>query len=237
MPGRDREDVGVEDDVLGVEAGALGQQVVGALADRDLARDRVGLALLVERHHDHRGAVAADLARLLEERLLALLEADRVDDRLALHALEPGLDHAPLATSRSSPARARCRARTAISRRNVVIACSPSSRPSSMLTSMIWAPASICSRATSSARVVVAGQRSSRLKRAEPADVGALADVDERCDAHGRRAAQRRRTARARRGAASGVISGTARGGDARAPRRRSRGCAPASCRSSRRRC
>ena len=61
--GRDREDVRVEDDVLGVEAGALGEQVVGALADRDLALDRLRLALLVERHHDHGGAVAADLAR------------------------------------------------------------------------------------------------------------------------------------------------------------------------------
>ena len=62
-PGGDREDVRVEDDVLGVEAGALREQVVGALADRDLALDRVGLALLVEGHHDHGGAVAADLAR------------------------------------------------------------------------------------------------------------------------------------------------------------------------------
>jgi hypothetical protein len=50
----------------------LRQQLVRALADRDLALDRVGLALLVERHHDHGRAVAADLARLLEERLLAL---------------------------------------------------------------------------------------------------------------------------------------------------------------------
>ena len=39
----------------------------------------------------------------------------------------------------------------AIRRRNVVIACSPSSMPSSMLTSMIWAPPAICWRATSSA--------------------------------------------------------------------------------------
>ena len=68
-PGRDGEDVRVEDDVLGREAGLLGQQLVGALADRDLALDRVGLALLVEGHHDDAGAVAADRARaLLEER-------------------------------------------------------------------------------------------------------------------------------------------------------------------------
>ena len=54
---------GIEDDVGRVEAGALGQQPVGALADRDLALDRVGLPLFVERHHDDAGAVAPDDAR------------------------------------------------------------------------------------------------------------------------------------------------------------------------------
>ena len=87
-PGGDREDVRVEDDVGRIEAGLLGQQPVGALADRDLALDRVGLALLVEGHHDHAGAVAADGPRLVQEVGFAFLQADRVDDRLALHALQ-----------------------------------------------------------------------------------------------------------------------------------------------------
>ena len=72
------------------------QQLVGPAADRHLALDGVGLALLVERHHHHRGAVAQDLARVCEERRLSLLHRDRVDDRLALHALEASLDHVPL---------------------------------------------------------------------------------------------------------------------------------------------
>ena len=91
-PGGDGEHVRVEDDVLGRPAVA-GEQVVGAAADLDLALDRVGLPELVEGHHDDAGAVAADRARLLEELLLALLEADRVDDPLALDALQPGLEH------------------------------------------------------------------------------------------------------------------------------------------------
>ena len=91
-PGRDGEHVRIEDDVLRRPAVA-GEQVVGAAADLDLALDRVGLPDLVEGHHDDAGAVAADRARLLEELLLALLEADRVDDPLALDALEPGLEH------------------------------------------------------------------------------------------------------------------------------------------------
>ena len=66
---------------------------VGALADLDLALDRVGLSLLVEGHHDHGGAELVHAPGLREERLLALLERDRVGDALALHALEAGLEH------------------------------------------------------------------------------------------------------------------------------------------------
>ena len=55
--GRHGEDVGVEDDVLGREAGLLGQELVGAGADLDLARRGVGLALLVEGHDDDGRAV------------------------------------------------------------------------------------------------------------------------------------------------------------------------------------
>lgn len=42
-----------------VEAGPTHEQPVGTLADLDLPRGRVGLAALVERHHDHGGAVRA----------------------------------------------------------------------------------------------------------------------------------------------------------------------------------
>ena len=89
------EHVGVEHDVLGGEPGLLGEQVVGAAADGHLALGGVRLALLVERHHHHAGAVLPDVPGLLEERLLALLEADGVDHALALQALEPGPQHAP----------------------------------------------------------------------------------------------------------------------------------------------
>ena len=42
------QDVGIEDDVVGIEAELVDQEVVGALADLELARGGVGLALLVE---------------------------------------------------------------------------------------------------------------------------------------------------------------------------------------------
>ena len=92
----DGEDVRVEDDVLGREADLLGQDVVGAAADLGPALEGVGLPLLVEGHDDDGGAVLAAQARLADELLLALLHGDRVDDRLALDALEAGLDDVPL---------------------------------------------------------------------------------------------------------------------------------------------
>ena len=94
-PGGDGEDVGVEDDILGREA-VRDEQIISAATDVDLAFLGVRLPGLVKRHHDHRGAVAADLGGDGEERFLAFLEANRIDDRLARHALQPGLDHAPL---------------------------------------------------------------------------------------------------------------------------------------------
>jgi hypothetical protein len=63
---------------------------------RHLALDRIGLPDLIERHDDHGRAIGAALARKLEERPLAFLEADRVHDRLARHAFEARFDHAPL---------------------------------------------------------------------------------------------------------------------------------------------
>ena len=55
--GGDGEDVGVEDDVLGRETGLLDEQPVGSGDDALAAFHRVRLAVFVEGHHDHRGAV------------------------------------------------------------------------------------------------------------------------------------------------------------------------------------
>ena len=93
--GGDGKDVRIEDDVLGREADLLGQEIVGAFADVEFALADLGLALFVEGHHHHGGAVASHFARVIEERPLAFLQADGIDHRLALHAFQPGLDHRP----------------------------------------------------------------------------------------------------------------------------------------------
>ena len=69
------------------------QDVVGALADLGLARERIGLAGLVERHHHHGRAVTPGDLRLVDEFLLAFLHRDRVHHRLALDAFQAGFDH------------------------------------------------------------------------------------------------------------------------------------------------
>jgi hypothetical protein len=93
--GGDGEDVRVEDDVLGRESRLLGEQLVGARADFGLARVGVGLPASSKGHHHHRRTVAARQPRLAQEFGLAFLHRDRVDDALALDALEAGLDDLP----------------------------------------------------------------------------------------------------------------------------------------------
>gem|GEM_PF-4809172 len=94
--GSDREDVRIKNDVFRGKADLVHQEVVAALADLGFALERVCLALFVE-SHDHGGrAVAPDQLGMVRELFFAFLERDRVDDRLALHALQTGLDHLPL---------------------------------------------------------------------------------------------------------------------------------------------
>src|ERR687894_185894 len=91
----DGEDVGVQDDVLGRETDLLCEDAVGASAYLDLPFLRFGLALLVEGHNDHRSTIPLQQSRLPDELLLALLQAYRVDHRLALHPFQAGLDDRP----------------------------------------------------------------------------------------------------------------------------------------------
>jgi len=90
------EAVGVKDDVLSRESDLVDQDVVGPLADFLAALEVVGLTVLIECHHHDGSTVLATQAGFADELLLALLQRDGVDDRLALDALEAGLDDLPL---------------------------------------------------------------------------------------------------------------------------------------------
>ena len=71
---------------------SFGQHAIGARADLDFAScDVSAWPLFIERHHHHGRAVAANESRLLDEFLLAFLQADRIDDALALDAFQARL--------------------------------------------------------------------------------------------------------------------------------------------------
>ena len=91
-PGGNGKDIRVKNNVLWWESDFPCQQFIRSRANLDAAIGVVGLALLVECHHHHSRPEAADQPRLLEKRLLSLLETDRVDYTLTLDTLEPGLD-------------------------------------------------------------------------------------------------------------------------------------------------
>ena len=210
------------------EADFVDQQVIGARADLDLAFQVSAWPCFVEGHHHHGRAVTLHLARLLEERGFAFLERDRVDDGLALHALQAGFDHAPLRRvdhhrhardvgfggDQVQELRHR---RFGVEQALVHVDVDD-----------LRAVLDLLARDLQRLVVAVFLDQLPELRRA--GDIGALADVDEvgcRRDHEGFEAGQARvrrwRGQRARR--------------RRRAPRRRSRRCARAWCRSSRRRC
>ncbi len=218
---------GIEDDVLGRKAEAADQDVVGALADRGLALDRVGLALLVERHHHHGRAVPANDLRLAQEFRLALLERDRVHHRLALDAFQARLDHAELRgidhdrhagdvrLGRDEMQEGRHR-RFGIEQPLVHVDVDD-----------LRAVLDLLARDRERGGVIVRLDQLAELGRA--GDIGALADIDERDF--------RRERERLEPGEAQiGLQPRRSRAARRQRPRRRSHGYAPASCRSSRRR-
>ena len=94
--GADGQDVRVENDVGRLHARLFREQLIGPAGDVDLVLHADGLALLVEHHHHAGRAVLSHQSGVGQELLFAFLEADRVDDRLALHALQTRLQHGPV---------------------------------------------------------------------------------------------------------------------------------------------
>ena len=92
-PRSDRQNIGIENDVLRWKTDVLGQDSIRTGANLDLPIEGIGLALFIKGHDDQRSPVAFDQPRTLSERLLPFLQADGIDDRFALHALQPRFDH------------------------------------------------------------------------------------------------------------------------------------------------
>src|SRR5919197_1382185 len=68
--GRDRQDIGIKDDVLGRKTDLVGEDRIGTLADLELALGGIRLAPLVKSHDDHRRTIAADPFGVFDEPFL-----------------------------------------------------------------------------------------------------------------------------------------------------------------------
>ena len=88
----EREGEHVEDEVAGLEAVAVDRDVVDAVRDAQLPVDRPRLALFVDDERDGGGAVPPDQRQEAADLPLAVLQVDRVDDRLAAVELQAGFD-------------------------------------------------------------------------------------------------------------------------------------------------
>ena len=226
-PGRDREHVRVEDDVLRREPGLADEQVVRPAEDLDLALDRLRLPALVERHDDDRRAERAHGARLLEERLLAFLQRDRVDDALPLEAAQAGLERreARAVDHDRQARRFGLRREQVQERRHRLLGVEQVGIH--VHVEQVGAAAHLLERDVDRALEVVRLDQPAEPRR--PRDVRPLADHDEagvRADDERLEAGEARPPRRAR---APGAAAGPR-------PRARSRACAPASSRNSRRR-
>ncbi len=92
----DGKDVRIEDDVFRREAHLLGQDLVSAGTDFDLALFRVRLSRFVKCHDDNCSTIGTHQPRMMQEGFFAFFERNRVDDRLALNAFQASFDHVPL---------------------------------------------------------------------------------------------------------------------------------------------
>ena len=91
------ENVRVKNNVFWRKVHLIHQHAVGALANFNLARVGIGLAFFIKRHHHGSRAIAAQQFGLMLKRINAFFHADGVHHRLALHAAQARLNHAPFA--------------------------------------------------------------------------------------------------------------------------------------------
>ena len=88
--------VWIEDNIVRREVRAFCQHIVSARTDVDFSLEIVGLALLIERHHNGGRAISPDQSRVPDEFLFAVFQADGVHHCFSLNAFEPRFDDAPL---------------------------------------------------------------------------------------------------------------------------------------------
>ena len=92
----DSQNIRIDEDILRRKTGFLRQQTVRSVSHLPASLECGSLSLLIEEHHHCGSAVTPHQPCFLQEFLLTLLQADGVDNRLALYALQSCLQHFPL---------------------------------------------------------------------------------------------------------------------------------------------
>jgi len=92
----DSQNIRIDEDILRRKTGFLRQQTVRSVSHLPASLECGSLSLLIEEHHHCGSAVTPHQPCFLQEFLLTLLQADGVDNRLALYALQSCLQHLPL---------------------------------------------------------------------------------------------------------------------------------------------
>ncbi len=93
-PGRHGEYIGIKDNIFRRKADT-GEQLIGALANLDLALLGIGLTGFIKCHDDHGCAVSHAFSGIFQKFLFAFLHRDGIDDRFARDTFQAGFDHRP----------------------------------------------------------------------------------------------------------------------------------------------
>ena len=80
--GRNRENIGIENQVRRVKTDLIGQYRIRALADFDLALDRIRLTLLVKRHDNYRSTIGARQLGMFDEPQAEAASIDSLADAI-----------------------------------------------------------------------------------------------------------------------------------------------------------
>ena len=94
-PGCHSKHVWIENNVFRREPDFVDENVIGSTADGVFTGQAVCLAIFIKGHNDDRGTMLHANFRLINKLSPASLEADRVDDRFALQALQSRLNNFP----------------------------------------------------------------------------------------------------------------------------------------------
>ena len=90
--GGNGKNVGIENDILRIEAKLFGQDFIRPVRNLHFAFLGIGLSFFIKSHHDHRGAKAFTDDGLLDEFFFSFFHGNGIDDTFSLHTFQTGFN-------------------------------------------------------------------------------------------------------------------------------------------------